>query len=55
MSGSGSSFRSQRVAGPAYGWVVGEQGLVTAVCRHWAGTGLPKENIMFCGYWRARR
>jgi len=36
-----------------HGWVAGEQGLVTAVRRHWIATGVPKSSIMFCGYWKA--
>lgn len=36
-----------------YGWVVGESALPVAVRRHWTAAGVPKENIMFCGYWRA--
>ncbi|WP_327351332.1 siderophore-interacting protein [Streptomyces sp. NBC_01304] len=39
--------------GPCYGWVVGESGLATGLRRHWVGQGLPKDRIMFCGYWRA--
>jgi len=39
----------------AYGWVVGEQALATGVRRHWVATGLAKDRIMFCGYWRSRR
>ncbi|WP_214105320.1 SIP domain-containing protein, partial [Acrocarpospora catenulata] len=40
---------------PFYGWVVGESTLPTALRRHWITTGVPKENIMFCGYWKAPR
>ena len=40
---------------PFYGWVVGEQSLPTGLRRHWVRGGVPKENIMFCGYWRAGR
>jgi NADPH-dependent ferric siderophore reductase len=39
---------------PFYGWVVGEQTLPSSVRRHWVQTGVPKGNIMFCGYWRHR-
>lgn len=39
-------------ATPFYGWAVGEQALATGVRRHWTRNGVPKENIMFCGYWR---
>lgn len=35
-----------------YGWVVGEQGLATGLRRHWVQSGLPKDQVMFCGYWR---
>lgn len=37
---------------PSYGWVVGEAALPAALRRHWVAAGLPKENIMFCGYWK---
>lgn len=37
-----------------YGWTVGEQSLPTGVRRHWIRAGVPKDNIMFCGYWRHR-
>ncbi|GAA2213775.1 siderophore-interacting protein [Nonomuraea monospora] len=37
---------------PFYGWVVGESGLATGLRRHWVRGGVPKEHIMFCGYWR---
>ncbi|MZD05861.1 SIP domain-containing protein, partial [Streptomyces sp. SID5785] len=40
---------------PFYGWVVGESGLATGLRRHWVAQGVPKDRIMFCGYWRARR
>ncbi|GEL24297.1 siderophore-interacting protein [Pseudonocardia sulfidoxydans NBRC 16205] len=40
-------------AGPFYGWAVGEQALATGARRHWVRSGVPKENLMFCGYWRA--
>nr|BFE86995.1 hypothetical protein GCM10020093_095960 [Planobispora longispora] len=36
-----------------FGWAVGEQALPAALRRHWIGAGVPKGNIMFCGYWRA--
>lgn len=39
-------------AEPFYGWVVGEQQLPTGLRRHWVKAGVPKQNIMFCGYWR---
>jgi NADPH-dependent ferric siderophore reductase len=38
---------------PFYGWVAGEQALATGLRRHWVGAGVPKQHIMFCGYWRA--
>ena len=38
---------------PGYGWVVGEQALATGLRRHWVKSGLAKDRIMFCGYWRA--
>ncbi|MDG4862336.1 siderophore-interacting protein [Streptomyces sp. T-3] len=41
--------------GPCYGWVVGESGLATRLRRHWVGQGVPKDHIMFCGYWKAGR
>lgn len=41
--------------GPVFGWVAGEQALPTAMRRHWITSGLPKERIVFCGYWRAER
>lgn len=41
--------------GPAFGWVVGEQALPVAVRRHWIAAGLPKDRVVFCGYWRAGR
>lgn len=37
-----------------YGWVVGEQTLPTTLRRHWVRAGIPKQNIMFCGYWKAQ-
>ncbi|ACZ22064.1 siderophore-interacting protein [Sanguibacter keddieii DSM 10542] len=37
---------------PFYGWAVGEAALPVALRRHWVAAGLPKENIMFCGYWK---
>ncbi|GAA3387741.1 siderophore-interacting protein [Cryptosporangium minutisporangium] len=40
---------------PFYGWVVGEQSLPTELRRHWVGQGVPKNHIMFCGYWRVGR
>ncbi|MCS0638279.1 siderophore-interacting protein [Streptomyces sp. LP05-1] len=40
---------------PFYAWVVGESTLPTALRRHWVRAGVPKENIKFCGYWKAGR
>lgn len=40
-------------AEPFYGWVVGEQHLPSTLRRHWVRNGMPKERIMFCGYWRS--
>lgn len=40
-------------AEPFYGWTVGERALPANVRRHWVRAGVSKENIMFCGYWRA--
>ncbi|MEV0616353.1 siderophore-interacting protein [Nonomuraea sp. NPDC050404] len=39
---------------PFFGWVVGESALATGLRRHWVRSGVPKEQIMFCGYWRKR-
>ncbi|MGY0019884.1 siderophore-interacting protein [Streptomyces sp. cg35] len=41
--------------GPFYGWAVGESGLATGLRRHWVEQGVPKDHIMFCGYWKAGR
>ncbi|HZE40018.1 MAG TPA: siderophore-interacting protein [Stackebrandtia sp.] len=38
-----------------YHWVVGESALATGMRGHWARTGVSKERIMFCGYWKHRR
>jgi len=38
---------------PWFGWVAGEQALATGLRRHWVSAGLPKDRVMFCGYWRA--
>lgn len=37
---------------PFHGWTVGEQALPTGMRRHWVRNGVPKNRIMFCGYWR---
>ncbi|MCD0449800.1 siderophore-interacting protein [Actinocorallia sp. API 0066] len=39
-------------ATPFYAWTVGESTLPTTLRRHWLTTGVPKQNIMFCGYWK---
>lgn len=39
---------------PAHAWVVGESGLAVNLRRHWVRAGIPKNDIMFCGYWKAR-
>lgn len=39
--------------GEWFGWVVGEQALATGVRRQWVDAGQPKDQLMFCGYWRA--
>jgi NADPH-dependent ferric siderophore reductase len=46
--------RALSLPGPAtaYGWSVGEAALPTGLRRHWVGAGVPKNQIMFCGYWR---
>jgi NADPH-dependent ferric siderophore reductase len=38
---------------PFFAWAVGESSLPVALRRHWVKAGVPKENIMFCGYWRS--
>lgn len=40
-------------AGDVYGWVVGEQSLAAGVRRLWVRGGLPKDRVVFCGYWKA--
>ncbi|MGP3957001.1 siderophore-interacting protein [Nonomuraea sp. 3N208] len=40
-------------AEPFFGWVVGEQTLPVTLRRHWVKAGVPKDHIVFCGYWRA--
>ncbi|MBF4564558.1 siderophore-interacting protein [Plantibacter sp. VKM Ac-2876] len=37
---------------PCYAWVVGEQSLAANVRRLWVRGGMPKERVMFCGYWK---
>jgi len=37
------------------GWAVGESALATAMRRHWIAAGVAKEDILFCGYWKAGR
>lgn len=41
--------------GATYGFVAGEQGLVSELRRHWVKAGLPKDRITFSGYWRAAK
>ncbi|WP_328458973.1 siderophore-interacting protein [Amycolatopsis sp. NBC_00438] len=41
-------------AGPVHGWVVGESAMAVALRRHWVRAGIPKSDVMFCGYWKAR-
>lgn len=36
-----------------YSWAVGESALPVALRRHWMSTGVAKDDIMFCGYWKA--
>lgn len=38
---------------PFSGWVVGEQSLAAGARRFWVRGGVPKERVMFCGYWKA--
>lgn len=38
---------------PFFGWTTGEQSLPTTLRRHWTKSGVPKTNIMFCGYWKS--
>lgn len=42
-------------AAPFYGWVAGERSLATSMRRYWVDSGVPKEAISFCGYWRSAR
>lgn len=37
------------------GWAVGESALATGARRHWVGAGVPKEDVTFCGYWKAAK
>ncbi|WP_263118203.1 siderophore-interacting protein [Cellulomonas fimi] len=37
------------------GWAVGESALATGARRHWVKAGVPKEDITFCGYWKAAK
>lgn len=39
--------------GPLYAWVAGESALATGLRRHWVSAGVPKDDISFCGYWKA--
>lgn len=38
-----------------HGWAAGESALATGVRRHWVQSGMPKDDVAFCGYWRAGR
>lgn len=38
-----------------HGWVVGEASLPTGLRRHWLAQGVTKEQVTFCGYWKAGR
>lgn len=38
---------------PCFAWVVGESSLPVSLRRHWVHAGIPKSQIIFCGYWRA--
>ena len=38
-----------------YGWSAGESALPIAMRRHWIATGVAKDDILFCGYWKAAR
>jgi NADPH-dependent ferric siderophore reductase len=42
-------------AEPVTAWVVGEQALVAGARRHWVGAGVPKQDVTFCGYWKAAK
>ncbi|MEU5879396.1 siderophore-interacting protein [Spirillospora sp. NPDC047279] len=44
-----------RPDGRFYGWVVGESALPTGLRRHWVTSGVPKDDVMFCGYWKAAK
>ncbi|MGH3487945.1 MAG: siderophore-interacting protein [Actinopolymorphaceae bacterium] len=39
-------------ADPFYGWVAGEHALPTTLRRHWVSSGVSKQNIVLCGYWK---
>ena len=36
-----------------FGVALGEQSLASGVRRHWVDHGQPKDELMFCGYWRS--
>lgn len=38
-----------------YGWSAGESALPIAMRRHWIAGGVAKDDILFCGYWKASR
>jgi NADPH-dependent ferric siderophore reductase len=55
----GTAALAEVVAGPAlgaraYAWAAGEQALATGARRHWVTSGVPRERVSFCGYWRDR-
>lgn len=37
------------------GWAVGESALPIAMRRHWIASGVAKDDILFCGYWKSAR
>ncbi|MCC4247380.1 MULTISPECIES: siderophore-interacting protein [Microbacterium] len=57
IEGGTDLLRAATEAGipPTYGWVAGEQSLVTAMRRHWVRLGVSKKAVSFTGYWRAPR
>jgi len=57
VPGRAALATAQDLAVPAtavHGWVVGESAMAVALRRHWVRAGIPKNDIMFCGYWKAR-
>jgi NADPH-dependent ferric siderophore reductase len=56
----GSLALAEVVEGPApasdaYAWAAGEQALASGARRHWVASGLARERVSFCGYWRGPR